>query len=168
MEELFNKLKTLSQLYPNVIKLYPNVDLKHLAKSIGKIPYAIDKQLYQFLKFTNGMSVLDYCFLSFYNKEFGSNIHEYTFDLWKDNSSLAGEFVCFMTTTINVEYGYVINPKSDGFNKISIYSKEIYGLDYIVVYDSFYHFLNAFVLNLELYLQEKNNSNELYINGFPE
>jgi len=163
MEKLLDKLDLLQINHSDYIKLYKNVDIKFLAKSIGKIPGSFDKQLLQFLKFTNGMSVFDYCFLSFNNKDFGTDIYKHTIELWHDNNMISGEFVCFLSTSINIEVGYIIDNTSDN-HKIAIF---IDGEDhYKIIYNSFYDFFNDFLNKLEQDLNFGIEEDKLYLNNF--
>lgn len=101
MKDVLERLKHLNYLYPKDVKLYSQnkEGIIKLMKGIGRIPGEFDPDLLEFLRLTNGASILDYCFLGFKNKMLGYDIDEYMLDFWHENNRYALTALPFMRDT---------------------------------------------------------------------
>lgn len=104
--DCLQKLFALKASYPHDIILYPQ-DIKNLMKLPGRIPGNFDSQLLDFLKLTNGASILDYCFYGFKNNKLKIGFDENLMNKWVTFGHIAGSVIPFMSNSSGVNFGYL-------------------------------------------------------------
>lgn len=146
MNDINQKLLKLSG-YSKQIHLY-DADIKNALKGAGRIVGKFDTELLEFLKFTNGASVFDYCFMGFKNSKLGVDIDKCALELWASNKFLAGRFLPFMITSTSDNFGYLIDLYNDkGCHPVAYYSNIYEGVH--VIGSSFKNFMDTFLIDVE-------------------
>lgn len=168
MDSVIKILSELVRAYSNRITLYKNVDLKILMKSIGKVPGKFDSDLLELLKFTNGASILDYCFLGFKNPRLGVDIDKFMFELWSSHEFTAGRVLGFMITSTSETFGYLIDVVDDKGRHPIVYCSDNRKL-YLLA-SSFSAFMISFVGEISDTLKNTTQALPLYIEkeGWPK
>jgi hypothetical protein len=128
------------------ISLYENVNLKNLYKGVGRVPGEFNKELLEFLKLTNGASILDYCFLGIKNMKLGTNLDKFYLELWSNNNQLAGRIIPFISSSVGDNFGYLIGEHRNG--EIVYYNNE-YTDRMWVIGSSFNIFMTTFLDDVE-------------------
>ncbi|WP_343531981.1 hypothetical protein [Pedobacter sp.] len=148
------KLDELAHKYPKDVVLYQQ-DLKTLMKLPGRIPGEFDLQLLDFLKITNGASILDYRFYGFKNILFTPSFDQNLKDKWYEWQHIAGVIVPFMGSSTNIGFGYLKEVTFKGGHPIVYFSE--FPEDTSVVASGFDVFFNDFLYNVEASLAFGNN-----------
>ena len=104
IDKIIERIKRINSRY---ITLYPLNDNKTIMKHIGKIPGEIDAEYLEFLKITNGASILDYCFFGLKNSKLGINVYNLMMDLWYGDNLLASIFWGVTGTSTGEYFGYL-------------------------------------------------------------
>lgn len=151
------------------ITLYRNFDVNNVLKGIGRVPGKFDNELLEFLKFTNGASIFDYCFLGFKNNRLGVNIDKLFLELWFTDNQLAGHMMPFMTTSLGDSFGYLLDLSDDyGRHPIVYYSGD--GINELhVIGSSFEAFMTTFLQDVQETLTKSNGEMIILIekDGWP-
>jgi len=148
MNHVKQKLDELSQKCRQ-ITLYRNPDVKAIMKGIGRVPGKFDSQLLDFLQFTNGASIFDYCFMGLKNPKLGVDIDKFVAELWPANTMLANQFVGFMATSANSVFGYLINiGDPNGIHPIAYSSNDDPERIHVIA-SSFRNFMEIFLRDVE-------------------
>ncbi|WP_010522081.1 hypothetical protein [Aquimarina agarivorans] len=104
------KLKKISS--NKSIILYQNFNIKNTYKGMGRIIGDFNnKELLEILKYTNGASILGYCFLGIKNNKLGTNLDSFQYELWQSNDLIAGKMIGFMIDELGGTFGFLINDK---------------------------------------------------------
>jgi hypothetical protein len=115
---------------------------------MGKITGEIDNQYIEFLKITNGASILDYCFLGLKNNQLGINLYENHRELWMTDYNLSQKYWACIGDSAGNTFGYLDKKNEFGdhyFGYYSIYeSRKIY-----LVASSFKIFMDKFLTQIE-------------------
>lgn len=148
------KLDELAHKYPKDIVLYKQ-DLKTLMKLPGRIPGEFDLQLLDFLKITNGASILDYRFYGFKNISFTPSFDQNLRDKWYEWQHIAGTIIPFVGSSSNIGFGYLEKVTFQGGHPIVFFSE--FPEDTTVVASGFDIFFNDFLCNVEASLLLGNN-----------
>jgi hypothetical protein len=147
MKEIFEKLQALS-LLSNQIILYKG-DVKDTMKGIGRVVGKFDSDLLEFLKITNGASILDYCFMGFKNKKLGYDIDKFMGDFWMSNNRMAGHFLPFMITSTGDVFGYLTDVVDmNGRHPIGYYNSSR-DETLSIIGSSFGNFMKTFLEDIE-------------------
>ena len=141
------KLIQLEEDY-DCITLYRNFDTKNLFKGIGRIPGSFDKEVLEFLKFTNGASIMDYCFLGIKNNKLGVNLDEFVLELWGTHDFLAGKIIPFMINSSGETFGFLLEGEGEK-NPIVFHSNEFNEEEVLVISSSFNNFMSTFTEDVE-------------------
>jgi hypothetical protein len=132
-------------------------------KGIGKVPGKFDTELLEFLKFTNGASILDYCFLGFKNHNLVADIDKFMLQCWGTNILLAGRFLPFMITSTGDIFGYLIDIVDEfGRHPVLYYSDNDHETFYIIG-SSFASFMRTFISDLQEALNKNKEGLQLGI-----
>ena len=115
IENYTKKLQDLSNSFPSDVILYPPQSLRDISKVLGRAPGNLNKDLLEFLKVTNGASILDYCFYGCKNNKLGMNLEKDSIEYWTSHNHIAGLLFTFMSTSSGEHFGYLIE---------SIYGKQ--------------------------------------------
>jgi hypothetical protein len=102
--------------------------------------------LLEFLKYTNGASILDYCFMGFKNPRLGVDLDKFMLSFWSSQQHFAGEVMGFVTTSASETFGYLINiTDSEGRHPIvyTTYDEKLY-----LIGSSFNSFMQTFIQDL--------------------
>jgi hypothetical protein len=164
MKNYIEKLKDLANKYPNDVRLYPPKDLKNLAKLPGKIPGSFNKQIFDFLKVTNGASILDYCFYGYQNPKLGLNIEKNSVDYWVTHNHIAGLIIPFMSSSSGQNFGYLIKWTETSNQPIVYFTDDPRHTTLIA--SSFDLFLQVFLIDVEECLK-RGEDIEVDIQGWP-
>jgi len=164
MKSVNEKLEILSKKSEQIV-LYKNFEIKDLMKGVGKVPGIFDKDLLEFLKFTNGASIFDYCFLGFKNSKLGTGIDKLIPDLWESNPMLSSRFIPFMITSTSDVFGYLNNFSDGSRGHLIAYYNENYEDRLYVIGSSFEHFMSTFLIDVEKTLE---SSSEKFIYGIDD
>lgn len=147
MNDYQKKLETLSP----AITLYRNFGENFISHYINRISGDIDSPYVGFLKFTNGASILDYCFFGIKNKKLGDkSIYDEILNLWLCDNSLVFRFWAFACIEGNEFYGYINHKNERGSHYIGFYNAS-QPEDIYIISSSFEIFMNSF---LELVSEE--------------
>ncbi|GIQ57485.1 hypothetical protein Flavo103_06210 [Flavobacterium collinsii] len=153
MKNILDRIEKLESHNPH-IKLYKDFGKDIILKHMGKIIGEIDNQYINFLKFTNGASILDYCFLGLKNNKLGINLYENHAELWLMNYNLSQKYWgCIIDSTGNT-FGYLDQRNESGDHYFGYYSIHESEKIYLVA-SSFKIFMNKFLMQIEETL--KNN-----------
>ncbi len=156
------KLVELKEL-TKFITLYEIVNSKNIYTGIGRIPGDLNKEILNFLKLSNGASILDYCFLGIKNQKLGASIDEFYQELWTSNNLLAGKVIPFMINSVGDIFGYLIGNGSNG--EIIYYNEEVDNKIWIIG-SSFNQFFKTFLEDVEITIV--NSQKELILSvGIP-
>ena len=144
------KVKILSEKHKEIV-LYPDVKTKVLFSGIGRVPGTFNKELIEFLKFTNGASIMDYCMLGFKNRQLGTDIDKFVLELWGSNDCLTGKVVGFMINSTGDTFGYLIGSEFEtlSFKNPIVYNNEQAPNELYVIGTSFNKFMNTFLNDVE-------------------
>lgn len=164
MKDIIDNIKRLSQL-SNYISLYINFDTKTIMKNIGKITGEIDKEYVEFLRNTNGLTILDYCFFGLKNNKLGVNVYENIRDLWQDDNLLTFKFWGISATSTGENFGYLDKKDKNGNHFIGYYSSENPENVYLVS-SSFKIFITKFLNQVELAIEQDKNAIYLLDNNW--
>jgi hypothetical protein len=152
VKTILKKLDELSEKNSQIV-LYKKFDIKNTMRGIGKIPGKFDADLLEFLKYTNGASIFDYCFLGFKNARLGVDIDNFMLEFWPANDLLAARFLSFMITSTNDTFGYLIDlVDQNGKHPVCYYSSDEPGKIYIIG-SSFERFMNTFISDVQRTLE---------------
>jgi hypothetical protein len=160
MINIIEKLTILSN-QNKYIRLYkPNPHA--LENGVNRLDHRIDSQLLDFLKFTNGASILDYCFFGFGNRRLGSDIDDNIRSFKIAYPELAQYFLPFMSTSTGDEFGYLKGFTGDlGFHPIAYFNNSYPDQVYLIA-TSYSHFMTTFLTDIEQELKA-NVTNELLL-----
>ncbi|GAB4043466.1 SMI1/KNR4 family protein [Spirosoma jeollabukense] len=147
MEGILERLNQLSLRYPEDITLYPHTKESHLkvVKGIGRIPDKFNPYLLEFLKFTNGASILDYCFMGFKNRQLGIDLDTYMLDFWFEHNRYAFALP-FMRNTQKEHFCLWMEP-GETFHSVVYIDMNVEG-NPVPIASTFYHFIDTFVRDL--------------------
>ena len=151
MNEIIDTIKKLSYR-TKYIKLYQNYDIKIIMKNIGKITVEVDKEYTEFLKYTNGASILDYCFLGLKNRELGVNLYENITELWQMDNMLTFKFWGIAGTSGGENFGYLDLKNKEGNHFIGYYSPDNLEQVYLAA-SSFKIFMKKCLKQIEITLE---------------
>lgn len=151
MKNYIQKLNDLLKYYPKDIILYSPKDIKLLSKVCSKLPGSFNSQLFDFLKITNGASIMDYCFFGVQNQKLGSNFDKNVLDYWISHNHIAGLVIPFMCTSSSSCFGYLLKWNDNNKLPIVYFTKEptetkLVGCCFEVFFETF---LNDVKENLE-------------------
>lgn len=144
--DCLQKLFALKASYPHDIILYPQ-DIKNLMKLPGRILGNFDSQLLDFLKLTNGASILDYCFYGFENNKLKIGFDENLMNKWVTFGHIAGSVVPFMSNSSGVNFGYLKDIIINGSHPIVFFNQ--FKEDTLIIASSFESFLRSFLDRIE-------------------
>lgn len=102
MEEIANRIKYLSRIYPKWIKLYPGVTSEALDEFEKRVSFKLDEQLKELYSFTNGFGIVDYSLLGINNKKIYGLAQE-----WMSRESK--DALRIISTSGNEGFGYFLN-----------------------------------------------------------
>ena len=159
MENLIDRIKRINSKY---ISLYTNLDKILVMRNVNKIPGVIDSEYYEFLKETNGASILDYCFFGLKNNKLGSNVYNAITDLWLCDNLLTLRFWGVAATSTGEYFGYLNKENDSGSHFIGFYESNEPGKVYLVA-SSFSIFLGKFLTQIEFAISQ--NANALGLNN---
>ena len=152
MEKIISKLKELSSRSNQIVLYNPNV--VNVMKGIGRVIGKFDSQLLEFLKYTNGASVFDYCFMGFKNPRLGVDIDKFSKELWMCNNRLAGQFIPFMSTSSGDNFGYLVDVFNKGGDHPIVYYSDSADDSLYFVGSCFSKFMNTFLEDVEYTLSK--------------
>ncbi|VEI57046.1 Uncharacterised protein [Pasteurella multocida] len=140
--KFLSKINEIS-LKSKYIKTYHS-DVVNVMKGIGRITGETDKQYIEFLKLTNGMSILDYCFWGIKNSRlYPKNIYDEILYLWSKHNLTSLYFWCVAGNSEGEYFGY-IPIKDDKGNHFIAYFNESHPEQLIILSSSFEKFLESF------------------------
>lgn len=139
-----NQLTTKSKY----IKLYEENPLKIL-RGQGKIIGDIDELHLNFLKKTNGLSLLDVCFLGFKNTRlYPANIYDEMSYLWSKDCTTTLVFWCIAGNSVGEYFGYISKRNHNREHYIAYYNENKPG-NIKIVSSNFNIFIYKLLLNVE-------------------
>ena len=140
---ILDRINKLSMSSPYIKKYSSNP--ANILKGMGNIIGEIDKQHIEFLKLTNGASILDYCFLGFKNPNlYPRNIYEEMLEVWHNNPLTSNIFWCIAGNSIGEYFGYIPKKDSKGNHFIAYFTNKNPD-EIILVSSSFNIFINKFI-----------------------
>ncbi|MVM32135.1 hypothetical protein GO755_18945 [Spirosoma sp. HMF4905] len=147
MEEILERLNQLSYQYPKDVILYPHTKESYLKvmKGIGRIPDKFNLYLLEFLKFTNGASILDYCFLGFKNRRLGIDFDTYMGEFWHEHNRYAFALP-FMRNTQKEHFCLWMEP-GEAFHSV-VYIDMNAEKNPLPIASNFFHFMDTFISDL--------------------
>jgi len=148
MDSINEKCLALSRRSEQII-LYQKFSFDKTLERVSRLPYPFDNQLLEFLKFTNGASMFDYCFMGFNNNRLGSDIDEDVESSAIANPLLAGELISFMGTSTSDIFGYLVNMVDEFGNHAIAYNSLHYPQKIFVIASSFENFMKTFLDDVE-------------------
>ncbi|HGU9882722.1 SMI1/KNR4 family protein [Citrobacter freundii] len=165
---MYNIIKRIDNINSNYITLYTCFDKNTVIKHIGKIPGEIDADYVEFLKGTNGASILDYCFFGVKNNKLGGNVYNIMTELWLGDNDLALRFWGIAASSTGEYFGYLDKKNKSGGHYIGYYSSDKPGKVYLVA-SSFSIFMNKFITQIECELSRDSkiiglNNNDWFMN----
>lgn len=166
MKELIDRIKDISKT-SKYVTLFQEFDKKIIFKGIGKIPGDFDKEYLEFLQYTNGASILDYCFLGIKNNKLGVNLYGNITDLWVDDCMLSSAFWGIVSNSSGENFGYINLLNKKGSHYIGYYSTN--NPEHVnLVASSFKIFLNKLLTQVELAIKNDceaiNIDNNFFLN----
>ncbi|HEY5749431.1 MAG TPA: hypothetical protein VIU12_25360 [Chryseolinea sp.] len=132
-----------------LITLYQNFDVNETLKGIGRVPGEFDAQLLDFLKFTNGASILDYGFLGFGHPKYGLDIDEHIEEMRQAKAMVTREFITFMITSSNDIFGYIRDLVDAQGNHAIAYNSLHRPQKVFVIASSFANFMKTFLNDVD-------------------
>jgi hypothetical protein len=130
----------------------------------GRIPGIFDSQLLDFLKFTNGASILDYCFYGFKNNRLRIGFDENLMNKWASFGHIAGSVIPFMSNSSGINFGYLKDVMLNNHHPIVFFNQ--FKEDTSLISLSFKSFFGSFLDRVEECLLN-GNSVEIEEIGWP-
>jgi hypothetical protein len=153
---ILDRINELSVRTPYIKKYSSNP--VNILKGMGNIIGEIDKQHIEFLKLTNGASILDYCFWGFKNPNlYPRNIYEEMLEVWHNNPLTSNFFWCIAGNSIGEYFGYIPKKDSEGNHFIAYFTNKTPD-KLILVSSSFNIFINKFIDAVSDRIREDNES----------
>lgn len=156
MQNILNRIEKLESNSP-YIKLYKDFGKDIILRNMGKITGEIDTQYIDFLKETNGASILDYCFLGLKNNKLGANLYENHRELWLSNNILTLKFWACIRDSAGNTFGYLDKKNETGDHYFGYYSTNDSDDVYLVA-SSFKIFMDKFLTQIEKVLKINPNA----------
>lgn len=147
MQNIIDRIQKLAKLSPH-INLYKNFGKEIILKHMGKITGEIDNEYIEFLKISNGASILDYCFLGLKNNALGINLYENNRELWKIDCNLTFKFWGCIGDSTGNSFGYLDKKDESGNHYFGYYSINEQAKIYLVA-SSFSIFMDKFLTEIE-------------------
>ncbi|HEY5749430.1 MAG TPA: SMI1/KNR4 family protein [Chryseolinea sp.] len=148
MNSIEMRLAELSRRSSQIV-LYQDFDFDATLKRVGQMPVKFDTQLLSFLRFSNGVSIFDYCFMGFKNNQLGIDIDENVEELKFATDILTDEFVAFMGTSSSDLFGYLLNMVDAHGNHPIAYNNLNEPRKVFVIASSFEGFMHTFLDDVE-------------------
>ncbi|MCV9385557.1 hypothetical protein [Reichenbachiella ulvae] len=137
--KVLNKLMDLKKGYPDLVELYQGASDQAIKARLSHSKFPMKDELTTILKFSNGFSVLDYCFLGVLNPKI------------RGLETLFLDDVIIIGTSGHEEYGIMDTTKGEG--RVLVNRENIYGeKETIVIANSLESFLEQFFHKCELLL----------------
>lgn len=105
MEKVLHQLSSLSFAFPKTVKMYKPIGARQLEVQTNTLEYEILPELRKVYAITDGISILDYCFLGLSNRKIQGLI-DCNEMLWLNYSGLRNTFIVFMATSVGDYFGY--------------------------------------------------------------
>lgn len=123
--------------------LRKSTDIKMLLRTENGIPgFTIPKTLKEIYKISNGFSLLDYCFIGARGSK--PDIETITFGLWNTNDCLNLDFVSLITTSYNLNVGFLKKIKNKSNEHYIAFNDDILEDSLVVISSSIELFLYRF------------------------
>ncbi|NEN75793.1 SMI1/KNR4 family protein [Pelistega sp. NLN82] len=153
---ILSKIDKLS-LKSKYVKKYPSDPIK-IIKGVGNITGEINKQHVDFLKKTNGASILDYCFWGIKNSNlFPRNIYDEMSNVWYKNPLTSLSFWCIAGNSAGEYFGYIPQKDSKG-NHFIAYLNKISSSEIHLVSSSFNIFMSKFLDEVSIKISDDEES----------
>jgi hypothetical protein len=132
-----------------LITLYQDFDVADTLEGISRVPGEFDVQLLDFLKFTNGCTILGYGFLGFGHPKYGLDIDEHIEEMRLAKASVSGEVITFMVTSAHEIFGYLRDLVDAQGNHAIAYNSRHAPEKIFVVASSFENFMKTFLNDVD-------------------
>ncbi|SMB87930.1 hypothetical protein SAMN05660772_02772 [Pasteurella testudinis DSM 23072] len=156
LAEIMNSIEVLKGKSP-YIKTYEKNTIKIL-KGQGSIIGEKDKLHLDFLKESNGLSLLDYCFWGFKNSHlYPTNIYDEMNFFWSKENMATFKFWCFAGNSAGERFGYINKKNSYGNHFIAYYSQ--LNPNYLqLIASNFNIFIVKFISDIDKQVNSDNSS----------
>ncbi len=159
MESFLERITELNFLYPNQIKVYKPVLNENIIMLNRYMPLELLPELASLYRTSDGLSILDYCFVGCTNKKI-INIEDCCEGLWTQYPNLRTKFFPLIITSSGEYFGYSIynnNRSCIGYLSANK-SSEI-----LSITSSFLQFLLPFIEEIRITLEKSESKDEYYI-----
>jgi hypothetical protein len=146
------QLEQLKQAFPEAVRLYRgaiDAEILRTEDSLNLKISEIASEWLEFLRYTNGASLLDYCFLGAMTTRIAS-ISEVNLELWRFNPWAREHFLSFLGDSTGMAIGFV---RRDQEARCIGYMREMYDTVVLPIASSFTTFISSFLEDVQITLR---------------
>lgn len=142
MKEIIQRLTALQENYSDRVKLYKPATEESIARTESILKMEIHPFLKQLYRFSDGITIIDYCLVGINNKKINNFLNE--------NRLNAEEELIFLGTSGKDEFAYSYHRENDD---TKIFFRDDYLEDWNLISESFDTFFDKFISKVEILLQ---------------
>jgi hypothetical protein len=146
------QLEQLKQAFPEAVKIYrsaTDVEILQTQDALNLNISDIVSEWPEFLRYTNGASLLDYCFLGAMTTRIAS-ISEVNLELWRFNPWAREHFLAFLGDSTGMGIGFVRQGQEV---RCIGYMREMYDMIVLPIASSFTSFISSFLEDVQVTLR---------------